>query len=391
MELANKEAISSLHQEYEEVAGSDNSGKQNSGKIYFPELDGLRFFAFLLVFIHHHRLFASISFLTPFNTFGWIGVDLFFVLSAFLFSKLLVAEYEKTRTISFRKFYIRRIFRIWPVYFLLIMVSVAAYLIVNHSIDSHTGIRILGLFTFSDNVMSAFDNFNPLPFISHLWTIAYEEQFYIFIPFIILYLVRASYEKRLTFLTIVLVSFSLLRILLISLHVPHPAIWVLPVTHFESMVLGLVIGFGGFNFLRKRLNPLVIGSLGILFFLLLCMLPPILEISYWLILSYLLAGLSTSMILFSVLTSRYLKAFFSKKVLVFLGKRSYGLYLFHLLSLDVVAYTLYKVPQIPSGLVASFIYCLTFTIVLSIISYKFIETPFLKLKRRFEIIKSRPI
>jgi peptidoglycan/LPS O-acetylase OafA/YrhL len=391
MELAQKESCNSLYSENEIAGGSNFTGKKYSGKIYFPELDGLRFFAFLLVFIHHHRLFASISFLVPLNSFGWIGVDLFFVLSAFLFSKLLVAEYEKTRTINFRKFYIRRIFRIWPVYFVLIMVSVTAYLLVNHSIDSHIGIRILGLFTFSDNIMSAFDHFNPLPFVSHLWTIAYEEQFYIFIPFIILYAIRVNQKKRLIFLTIVIISFSLLRILLISLNVSHPAIWVLPVTHFESMVLGLIIGFGGFNFLLKLMNPLIIGSMGVVFFVLLCMLPPIFEISYWLILSYLLAGLSTSMILFSILSSRPLSAFFSKKLFVFLGKRSYGLYLFHLLSLDVVAYTLYRVPQLPSGLVLSFIYCLTFTIVVSIISYKFIETPFLKLKRRFEIIKSRPI
>lgn len=58
-------------------------------RIYFPELDGLRFFAFILVFIHHNSLFSHIPYLLVLRTNGWIGVDLFFVLSAFLFTKLL--------------------------------------------------------------------------------------------------------------------------------------------------------------------------------------------------------------------------------------------------------------------------------------------------------------
>lgn len=97
-------------------------------RIYFPELDGLRFFAFLLVFVHHHILLKKVPIFSILHTEGWVGVDLFFALSAFLFTKLLIAEYNKTKTISFRKFYIRRIFRIWPIYFLFIGFSVALYL-----------------------------------------------------------------------------------------------------------------------------------------------------------------------------------------------------------------------------------------------------------------------
>ena len=66
-------------------------------RIYFPELDGLRFFAFLLVFVHHHILFSKIPYLKILYTNGWIGVDLFFTLSAFLLTKLLKAEYDKNQ------------------------------------------------------------------------------------------------------------------------------------------------------------------------------------------------------------------------------------------------------------------------------------------------------
>jgi len=365
---------------------------KNIERIYFPELDGLRFFAFLLVFVHHHSLFAKIPYLSILHTNGWIGVDLFFALSAFLFTKLLIAEYNKTKTISFKKFYLRRIFRIWPIYFLFIGFSVALYIFFfKGSIGNNIGIRIIGLFTFSDNIMTAIYGYNPLPFIAHLWTITYEEQFYIFIPIIILLLVRSSFKKKLISVISIFILFNGIRFALIANNVPHPAIWVLPITHFESIVLGIVIGFGGIDFLLKRIRPLMFGLIGIFFFILLCFLPNLDNISYWLIVSYSFVGISTSMVLFSVLNSNYLKEFFSKELFVFLGKRSYGLYVYHLLGNGVASFMIAKISIIPSNSLASFLYSLSFTVIVSIISYKVIETPFLKLKKRFEVIISRPI
>jgi peptidoglycan/LPS O-acetylase OafA/YrhL len=368
-----------------------NKSDKKLERIYFPELDGLRFFAFLLVFVHHHNLFAEIPYLSILNTHGWIGVDLFFALSAFLFTKLLIAEYNKTKTISFKKFYLRRIFRIWPIYFLFIGFSAAFYLFINGSIGNSIGIRIIGLFTFSDNIMAAVYGYNPLPYVGHLWTITYEEQFYIFIPVIILFLVRSSTKTKLISLTFVVVVFNLIRLALIANKVPHPAIWVLPITHFESIVLGIVIGFEGFDILLKKIDPLLAGLAGITFFVLLCFLPNLDNISYWLILSYSFVGISTSLVLFSVSRNNYLKSLFSKEIFVFLGKRSYGLYLYHLLGNGVASYMIAKITLLPSNSLTSFMYSLTFTVIASIISYKFIETPFLKFKKKFEVIISRPI
>jgi len=364
---------------------------KNIERIYFTELDGLRFFAFLLVFVHHHSLFAKIPYLSILNTNGWIGVDLFFALSAFLFTKLLIAEYNKTKTISFKKFYMRRIFRIWPIYFLFIGFSVALYLFMKGSIGNIIGIRIIGLFTFSDNIMTAIYGYNPMPYVAHLWTITYEEQFYIFIPIIILLLVRSSVKTKLISLISVFILFNVIRFVLIANKVPHPAIWVLPITHFESIVLGIAIGFGGFDILLKRIKPLLVGLIGVIFFVLLCFLPNLDNISYWLILSYSFVGISTSLVLFSVLKSNYLKNIFSKELFVFLGKRSYGLYVYHLLGNGVASYMIAKITFLPSNSLASFIYSLSFTVIVSIISYQVIETPFLKLKKKFEVIISRPI
>lgn len=363
----------------------ENNKDINIERIYFPELDGLRFFAFLFVFIHHHSLFSNIK------TNGWVGVDLFFVLSAFLFTKLLITEYSKTRKISFKKFYIRRIFRIWPVYFLFIGFSVALYFLLNGTLSSYIAMRIVGLIAFSDNIMTAIYTWNPLPYTVHLWTIAYEEQFYIFVPIIIYFLVRSSNRTKLSFIIVFFILFNLIRLIIIANTTDSTSIIVmLPITRFESLFLGIIVGFNGFNFMLKKINSLVIGLIGILFFVLIY-LPPLFNPSYWIIIQYTFVGLSTSMILFSVLNNNFLKTLFSYKIFVFLGKRSYGLYVYHLLGNGIATYMISHVSVLPSNSYFSFIYSLTITVVLSIISYRVIETPFLKLKKKFEVIISRPI
>ena len=96
-------------------------------RFYVPQLDGLRFVAFLLVFVHHgphlSALFAAVPFIARalefLEHFGWFGVDLFLVLSAYLITSLLLIEYARHHDISLRGFYLRRILRIWPLYYLM--------------------------------------------------------------------------------------------------------------------------------------------------------------------------------------------------------------------------------------------------------------------------------
>jgi peptidoglycan/LPS O-acetylase OafA/YrhL len=368
----------------DDILKSNNKDK-NIERIYFPELDGLRFFAFLLVFVHHHSLFSALEIK------GWIGVDLFFVLSAFLFTKLLIAEYFKTQKISFIKFYLRRIFRIWPIYFLFIGFSVTLYFYLEGTLSRYIEMRIIGLLAFSDNILTAFSGWNPLPYSVHLWTIAYEEQFYIFVPIIIYFLVRSSLKTKLSFLISIYILFNIIRLFLIANNANSTEIIVmLPFTRFESIFLGMVIGFNGFDFLLKKVSSSVLGLIGILFFVLLYM-PPLINVSYWIIVEYTFVGISTSLILFSVLNNNFLRNLFSNKILVFLGKRSYGLYVYHLLGIGFADYMIEKITVLPSSSLASFIYSFLFTVIVSIISYKIIETPFLKLKKKFEVIISRPI
>src|SRR5436853_5700667 len=104
--------------------------RQEPAGVYFPGLYGLRFFAAMMVIVSHVELFkdyhglpnAYASNLAVYEL-GRMGVTLFFVLSGFLISYLLLAEKQATGTISVGRFYIRRILRIWPLYYLLVAVT----------------------------------------------------------------------------------------------------------------------------------------------------------------------------------------------------------------------------------------------------------------------------
>src|SRR6516164_10094183 len=99
-------------------------------RIYFPELDGLRFFAFLLVYLFHggipwtvlSRLIGSAAANRLFENGGY-GVQLFFILSGYLITTLLLREETRFGRIALRAFWIRRILRIWPLYYLLIFIG----------------------------------------------------------------------------------------------------------------------------------------------------------------------------------------------------------------------------------------------------------------------------
>lgn len=142
---------------------------------HVPELDGLRGIAIVSVVVHHQ--------LTPFSLpGGFLGVDLFFVLSGFLITGLLLAEFEKNQTISLRKFYMRRILRLGPALFLYLI----ACLLVTHQtqlIDITREIKLIGLaLAYSTNWRLALGWDLSLDPTAIIWSLSIEEQFYLVWP-----------------------------------------------------------------------------------------------------------------------------------------------------------------------------------------------------------------
>jgi len=166
-----------------------------TASFYRPELDALRFLAFFLVFMHHglphdslkysgvsHNLIVRELCANVAISFS-AGLPLFFVLSAYLIASLLLREKERTSTVHISAFYIRRILRIWPLYFSALLSS----FLVSRFIAGFHGWGIYVTFLFmAANWALPFHLMSiggPLG-IGHLWSISVEEQFYMAFPYL---------------------------------------------------------------------------------------------------------------------------------------------------------------------------------------------------------------
>jgi peptidoglycan/LPS O-acetylase OafA/YrhL len=150
---------------------------------YVPALDGLRAVAVVAVLVYH----ASLGWLKG----GFLGVEVFFVISGYLITLLLVSEHEKTGGIGFRRFWFRRARRLLPaVYMLLLVVSITVVLFVRDQALRTRGDVAAGL-TYTTNWYlissgtSYFDSFGRPPLLRHLWSLAVEEQFYLVWPLLL--------------------------------------------------------------------------------------------------------------------------------------------------------------------------------------------------------------
>src|SRR5688572_15237444 len=212
-------------------------------RFFIPQLDSLRFIAFLFIFIHHSS-FQGIPFLASIQNIGWIGVDIFFCLSAFLLTRLLLFEIADMRSVNIPNFFMRRILRIWPLYFTYCIIAIL-FSYYQGVLTHENWFRALGLLSFTDNILASIHYYNPILFTGHLWTISMEEQFYLMIPFVVSFLAGRNPRLRNLLLFIVLIIGTFIRLVFIDEGIKHPAIWVLPVTHFESILAGIFLGFQG--------------------------------------------------------------------------------------------------------------------------------------------------
>ena len=159
---------------------------------YKPEIDGLRAIAVLSVVIYHLQFQLNS---TQILVGGFIGVDIFFVISGYLISKILLKELTEKNTIFVKSFYIRRARRILPVLFFIILIFfIISYFyslppfLENYAKSSLSSIFFVSNFYFllsQINYGNIVSNLSPL---LHTWTLSVEEQFYIIFPFILIYI-----------------------------------------------------------------------------------------------------------------------------------------------------------------------------------------------------------
>jgi peptidoglycan/LPS O-acetylase OafA/YrhL len=365
---------------------------ESAQSFYHPELDILRFFAFFAVFIHHalpqNATFyidgglgpTATQWLLAAKSAGAFGVDLFFALSAFLITELLRREYVNRGKFSLSNFYIRRALRIWPLYFTFL--AAAVFVIPAILPDEKFGPTYVVSFALFFGNWICVTSGLPLSVASPLWSISVEEQFYLGWPL----LLRVFGMNLIKQLAIGMLAVALtVRVLLAALGVEGAGVWCNTLARLDPIALGALLAF----VLRGRTPSLNTG-----YRLLLCGL----AVVSWLlvarymskdgptsIISYAVSALASVSLLVGFLTtnSRFLyRPPFTW--LVYLGRISYGLYVFHLFALTLMSKLLViPVLQIQLNFERRLLFSFLLTVILAAVSYRWLEQPFLRLKKRF--------
>ena len=387
--------------------------------IYFENLDIMRFVAAYLVMLAHIELTMALiglpnnwtnpwadleqsgeahlwnayngSFLRLLHALshemGAMAVVFFFVLSGFLITLLLLRERKSKGGIDVKRFYLRRVLRIWPLYFLVIGLGLYvlpnlgdAFQVRSQSPNLQQDWRILDLpyLLLLPNLSNGLMLGQFPPNIGQAWSIGVEEQFYLFWPWLFL-LTKAKPKWLFTFIAFMVVT----KFLALQLMWPRWLQIFLVTMKFEAMAIG---GVGAYAYSQGTFNVVssntwrALGFFGVFGLLM----------TFWFCPSSIQDALflfQSGCFLLVILAGVHLPnkmPIEMKKCLIWLGKRSYGIYMWHMMFLTfsvrlVSSFDVCSGAFIPLVIAGSTV----MTITVSHISYKWLEMPFLRLKRRF--------
>lgn len=359
-------------------------------RIYLPSLDGLRFFAFFAVLLNH-VVAPDSTWLQVLHTRGWVGVEMFFCLSAFLLFTLLRAEHERTGQVKVLDFFIRRILRIYPLMVgaPILFMAIGGAL---HNADAWEQWWYIA--SFRDNLLPD-TTFNlSIPFGTHLWTLSYEFQVYAAIPVAFFLYLRFGRKKFIAMLLVGWLVSLAARFYFSSIPAPHPTIYFLPFLRPDSVLAGILISLlpQGYN-RRYALLAIALVAIGVVWFF---MTPNVYDTSPSNVFIYTAAALACGSALWLAINVPLVANALANPVLVYLGKRSFGLYVFHLLALWVVKAHILPIFEsiitTPTGVYIFTLFCgVAVSIALAELSYTCFERYFLYLKDKKAVVFSRPV
>jgi peptidoglycan/LPS O-acetylase OafA/YrhL len=376
------------------AAETTRSASLRPSSFYRPELDALRFFAFLSVFIFH-SLYRPATYFSQHHMPDWIsriasavtgaggrGVDLFFVLSAYLITELLLREKSQVGSLDVKSFYLRRILRIWPLYYsFVILAAVVPFLNPWHNFTLRYVIPFMLLAGNWSTIMFGTTGSMADP----LWSVSLEEQFYlIWAPIV----ARLSLRQIPIAAGIMIALANVARVVEIVRHATGWQIWANTMTHLDAMAGGILVAVllrGRMPRIAPSVRLAMIGG-GTAALVIANYLGGDADVSaIAVLLGYPVVALSCVAIMVGALGMQT-----RNSALQYLGKISYGLYVYHLTGIRA-SNLLMPLRWGIAGIGIRAALALGLTIAVSAISYRFFEAPFLTLKRRFTYVASRPV
>jgi peptidoglycan/LPS O-acetylase OafA/YrhL len=377
---------------------------KSPGRFYYPELDLIRFFLFCCVW-GRHVLPTNLASYSAHHVPMWLAMavtsvieammcslDVFFIVSGFLITQLLLRERDLNGAVDLKAFYVRRLLRIWPLYFFII--GIAILLSAFDRSQALGWADLLSFLLFAGNWGPVLGHWTHAAFLVPLWSVSFEEQFYLLWPLVL----RRASRKFVYGTAIALLGVgTLARLILLSEHAMASALWFNSFVRVDSIACGILLAL---TFHRceppllgvpKRLLLLLLGVSAWVVVGKFCgLLDPVPTLAGGMI-GYPLMSLAGVAIFLSFFgATREGASFLKNSGLVYLGNIAYGLYVYHYLCREISAriFAPYHSHTHNYSHALSTLFGLAITFLLAAASFEWLETPFLRLKQRFTHIPS---
>ena len=349
-------------------------------KTYIPIIDGLRALAVLIVFLFHLKI-------PGFNG-GFIGVDIFFVISGYLITSIYFSEKRKNNKFSFLNYFRKRIFRLFPSLIFVILVSLLfGYILLSPSDLIEISKSAIYSILFLSNIYFFLDssywaNLNEYKFFIHTWSLGIEMTFYILMPFFLFLIHRFNNKIKFLICLFTIVISIFLIIFLISKgptiesvklfglfygkEVSDILFYLIPFRFFEFLFGSLIFFLPEKKFNQKIKQLFFLVGLGLIFYSLYLVSPDHKYQSLLITISL----IGSSLIIYFKDAS-HINKILNNKIAIFIGLISYSLYLVHWPMISYFKYVLINEISLIMKLII-----LILSILISFLIYKFIEIPF---------------
>lgn len=360
----------------------------------FYGLDNLRAFAIIMVILFHYpRWFDHPAWFPDVLKFGWTGVDLFFVLSGFLIASQLFAQIIKEGSFSMKEFYIKRFFRILPVYYFVL----AMYFLFPVLRGDQLLPPLWKFLTFTHNI--GFTDFDTHRAFGVVWSLCVEEHFYLLLPVTLLLLLKTGWLKKAGVLLLILfVAGFIIRLYCwYELYIPQSngienrALWIQTIYYptycrLDGLLVGVAIA-ALYNYLTSLFSRLSKYANGIIAVGLL-----ILTIAYFLFINSIGFGRSIfsfpmvsigfgCMVLGAIIPNSFLYQWKSK-ALTKIAELSYALYLIHM-GVILLTQNIFFDFGLAKDSNLTFVLSMIFCVAIALLLHYGIEKPFMKMRNRF--------